>query len=276
MEINSVQNFTLPKTNSRKNVSFNGLRRLLNADTVDAFLKKVEVVGDVVIQKRVEEKGRLELVPTAVTLVKVQKPFTKERGNSRTFYSLFERGFRKAKSVKDLDSKELGLMELEYANLENMHVSSDVTPEVKSFIAAKKAYKEALEIDYLVSYEGDKYRGIGTRLLDIAIDVSNKLGFGGRTFLYSLNKIPADYMKDSVYCWRMQSANPTKFYFDYGFRADGATNRWIKDGYTDIKSINMYLPQKTINQKLSARKEHPLFVEWPKKPAADVKNDVKE
>lgn len=259
MQINGIQNFTSTKANTRKNVSFNGMRRVLALDNVDSFLKTVQYVGDVVIQKRVPEKGWQTLVPSMAALVKAEVPDKYNLNGKRWFFSLFEKGFEKSDSVKSLDAKELGLMEAVGVNLKTISMPYENTPDYKSFSAVKRAYDKAVEVFYLTSYEGDKYRGIGTRLLDVAFDLSKQLKYGGKVFLYSLNKIPAYYTKNSDYCWNMRKKMPTEFYYKYGFRADSAINRYMQDGYFP-DSITMHLPKNTISHINKTRKEYPVIV----------------
>ena len=92
------------KTNSSR-PSFTGLRQVLDISTIEAFAKKVQILGDTVIYRRSYD-GKQRLVPTVVTVAKTTLGNKKD---SKTFFSLFEKG------VDTIENKEtsIGVKEAE-------------------------------------------------------------------------------------------------------------------------------------------------------------------
>ena len=73
---------------------------------------------------------------------------------------------------KELDKMELGLSEVQYKNLKHAKPEGNTDKAIKSAAEVIKKYKEALKVLYLISYEGDKYKGIGSKLLDVIVEKS--------------------------------------------------------------------------------------------------------
>ena len=53
-----------------KNSNFNGLSKVINAQTIADFLKKTQNIADVDIFEKTYEKGKLKLKPKKVALIK--------------------------------------------------------------------------------------------------------------------------------------------------------------------------------------------------------------
>lgn len=239
--------------------SFKGLRQVLDINTIEAFAKKVQILGDTVIYRRSND-SKQRLVPTVVT---VAKTTLGDKKDSKTYFSLFEKGVdtivteirdilkqlgqkaindmestEKAKLLEQIDQKELGIIEVQLKDLAHTHVYQGGGIETKSVNAIKKAYDKAVKVLYLVSYEGDKYKGIGSKLLDCAVDfgASRELGVGGKIYLQAKNLIPKEFRKNSPYCRKRALDVPVEFYLKYGLRADNATNKMaiISSGPTGL------------------------------------------
>lgn len=249
MQISS-SNLNIKKNSSSP--SFCGLREVLGAYTVKAFLNKVQKIGDVVILKKTYEKGKLKLTPTKVALVKC-KLTKKAEKDSKVFFGLFEPNYSKAITPEELDAAELGLVEVKYKNLKGVKLSQGTKAEIQSVGALTRVYNEGLKILHLISYEGDKYKGIGTALLDTVFEQSKQMKLGGKVFLYAKNLFPQAYLKKSNYCTQMAKSTPTQFYYNYGFRADNATNELLANKST-VDGFTMHLPLSVIRDKLSKNK----------------------
>ena len=229
--------------------NFNGLRQVINASTIADFLKKTQNIADIDVFEKTYEKGKLKLKPKKVALIKC-KVSRKEEKDSKILYCLFDKNYTNAKTVEDIDACELGLAEVKYKNLKDATLQQGSEREIASVRALKKAYQEGLKILHLISFEGDKYKGIGTTLLDTIVQKSKEMGLGGKVFLYAKNLFPEQYLKNSAYCKKMANKSPIKFYYNYGFRADETANRLLETG-KEIDGFTLHLPQATINQKLS-------------------------
>lgn len=283
MQINSISQIPYNQKSPSKNVSFEGLRKVINAgvrtaqddylteawltnlfkaDSVQDFLQKIKILGDTTIMKRVEKGNRVEFVPEKVSVVKAVPNGASDR-DSNFYFGLFEKGFEKAKTVEELDSKELGLIEVQYKDVKHMHFLFGEDSEARSDKVLKRVYDKALKVHYLISYEGDKYKGIGTKLLDLAVDKSKQMGLGGKVFLFAENDFPGIYLKQSDYCNKRKLATPTIFYHNYGFISAPSINRAIKDAIefkcSAPQGFTMYLPQKSIKQINQRLKNAPIM-----------------
>lgn len=250
MQISS-SNLNIKKNTSSQ--SFCGLREVIGAYTTKAFLDKVQKIGDVVLLKKSYKKGKLKLSPTKVALVKCKLSKKSER-ESKVFFGLFEPNYTKAQSVEELDATELGLVEVKYKNLKGVKLNQGTKAEIQSADALTRVYNEGLKILHLISYEGDKYKGIGTALLDTVFEQSKQMQLGGKVFLYAKNLFPQAYLKRSNYCGKMAQSSPTQFYYNYGFRADKATNELLANKST-TDGFTMHLPINVIQDKLGKRKK---------------------
>ena len=244
-----------------KNVSFEGMSRILGSQTIDHFLKHAEIVGETTIYKKYNlgfmSKFLERFFPIKVVVVKCNRPKFPES----TIFSLFEKGFEKSKTLAELDSKELGIMEV--MSRKTKDIGKFYLPKVneyRSHIHLKRTLPENyLQIEYLASFEGIKYHGIGTQLLNIATEESQKRGFGGNITLFCLNDIPADYLKHSKYFEQMKQEKPTPFYYKFGLTSDPETNEIVKKKDYYLDRFYMYLPDDKRQKLLLELKKTPIL-----------------
>lgn len=97
-------------------------------------------------------------------------------------------------------------------------------------------HEKALEVFNLASTAGDRIRGIGTRLMEIAFKESLQHGFEGRIYLYAENAI-----SNTAVTYRSEKDSPVPFYHKLGFStADEALDRTIYDAVKDMKQHGYY------------------------------------
>lgn len=252
MQVNLVQNSNNKIANK---LNFSGLSKVIGADTLSAFLKKTQHLADVDIFQRTYEKGKLKLKPMKAALVKCQLSQKGGAKDSKIFYSLFMPGYEKLGTLAEVDAAELGLAEVKYKNLRNAMLQKGTKLELDSAKALQKNYKDGLKILHLISYEADRFKGIGTALVDAIVQNSDEMGVGGRVFLYAQNLFPPEYLKPNAHSSAIARKKvPTRFYYNYGFRANREANMAIEQNPDAIDKLTMYLPQSTIAQILTRYK----------------------
>lgn len=245
-------------TNTNKNsysfsqkTSFNGLRQIINPKNTDAFFKQTKKLGEIEILKKTYENGKQKFTPIKVSVVEFILG-KKDKAEAKTLYSLFENDYIKSKDLNSLDTKELGLVEFKIKKPTNIKYLGISKEQDRSLEAVKKAYNNtALMILHLISYEGDKYKGIGTNLLNLVVKKSKDIKQNGKVFLYARNSFDPSYYKNSKYCKIQENSVPTLFYYNYGFRADKKTNDLLENFIKNKKNNNekpidgiaMFLPE---------------------------------
>lgn len=109
------------------------------------------------------------------------------------------------------------------------YMDMDCVSEIPTSIFPQYKYlNEIPEVKHLRSVMGDKYYGIGTELINTAIEESIKKGKGGRLWLSAVQGYGSGYSK------HRENENPIPFYYKLGFRAiddkkDKAITRALED-----------------------------------------------
>lgn len=156
-------------------------------------------------------------------------------------------------SIQDHTSHSLHRFELRYKNNLLGSVRFSPNPSLELNLTERiQDYGQHLQIWKLESYMGNKYRGIGTLLLDEVFKKSLRLGYDGKM---SLNAENSKYLKSYLNLGE-KYPSPIPFYFNYGFKSvQGFFNDIIKFGmdtllktkqYTGIQVSEMYLPEESI------------------------------
>lgn len=105
------------------------------------------------------------------------------------------------------------------------YMDMETTPSVFNNMPAEHKYlNEIPEVKHLRSTMGDKFYGIGTELINTAIEESTKAGKGGRLWL------SAEKGYGALYSQHRRDESPIPFYYKLGFRAiDEKYDKIIKD-----------------------------------------------
>lgn len=123
-----------------------------------------------------------------------------------------------------IDRKEAGRMDIKY---------EAVQPDMPKITAVKEDC-EIPEVRHIRSYLGDKYKGIGTTLMNVAVLESKRVGKGGRLWL------SAEKGYDFASSEHRSMESPIPFYYKLGFRCtDEKTDKEILKNTQEKKYENL-------------------------------------
>ena len=123
-----------------------------------------------------------------------------------------------------IDRKEAGRMDIKY---------DAVQPDMPKITAVKEDC-EIPEVRHIRSYLGDKYKGIGTTLMNVAVLESKRAGKGGRLWL------SAEKGYDFASSKHRSMESPIPFYYKLGFRCpDEKTDKEIIKNTQEKKYENL-------------------------------------